>query len=225
MASRPLGRGRGQEADSASARCRGVVKGRDSKSSGVCGLGRVEEAGTGPSLPDSRCRPAGTRARARTALTSWVGSRSWGLLFLVTPPRASVAFPHCLFREFERDLCKAATVVTERTAGVWEAELHLSHKEPDEMPPSPRTHVIGQCWEEPTDSWRHAGRTVAPVPFPRSAGYRQVSKRGPSRTGPQKLPVRGHSSETLLVLTPGDFDSWSISGPPHLPPPSYLSII
>lgn len=77
---------------------------------------------------------------------------------------------------------------------------------------SPRTpgDIQDEPWPRPvsTVSWLQAGQQARPV-----------------RTGPQKLPVRGHSSETLLVPTPGDFDSLSISRPPHLPPPCSLLVM
>lgn len=77
---------------------------------------------------------------------------------------------------------------------------------------SPRTpgDIQDEPWPRPVSmvSWLQAGQQARPV-----------------RTGPQKLPVRGHSSETLLVPTPGDFDSLSISRPPHLPPPCSLLVM
>lgn len=106
-------RGRGQKADGASARCPRVVKGRDGhRVWSVCWVvwRRLSQAGWHGPLPSRQPVPPSVVGSTEQQGTGLGGTHRPGWLaepaaaFSIFPPKATVAFPHCLFREFEGDL-------------------------------------------------------------------------------------------------------------------------
>lgn len=170
---------------------------------GSCGGGCRRQAGTGPCLPGSRSLPAwwaprSSRARAWAALTARVGSRSRRLLFLFSRPKRLSLFL-TVFSVSLREI----SIVTAHTVGVWGSQVP-SHTELDEMPPSPRAPVIGQCQEEPTDSRRHTGRTMAPSRF-----HGQLATGGPASEACQDGASKAARPWAQLRDTPCP-DSWRL---------------